>query len=157
MCVMGFRSACYCMFISVFVCDMKGKNLDEQCNHWRFSAFRKKRKQKGQKDALRDLKTVSLKTVCVSVFCLPKPGFGDRWNTFMGLSGGHKARQTGALVRPLCVRALPVLTQGDLVADVLTLVYVCRKRRQKTLVSRAIRQLPAAHLLLSGLMGGCMS
>lgn len=97
----------------------------------------KKQKQKRQKDD-RDQKKVSLKTVSVSVFCLPKSGFGNRRDTFVGLSSGHKARQTGALVGPLRVRALPVLTQGDLVADVLTLVYVCRKRRQKRLMSTVI-------------------
>ena len=74
----------------------------------------------------------------------------------MRLGRGNEARQTGALVGPFCVGALPVLTQGHLVTDVLTFVYVCRKRRHDGLVSGEIsqlKQLPAPHLQLRGLMG----
>lgn len=60
----------------------------------------------------------------VSVFCLPEPRLWDRRDAFVRLGRGHEARQTGALVGALCVGALAVLTQGHLVADVLTLVYV---------------------------------
>ncbi len=91
-------------------------------------------------------------TVTVSDSCLPEPSLRDRWDAFVRLGRGHEARQTGALVRSLCVGAQPVLTQGHLVADVLTLVYVCKKRRHDELVSREIsqlKQLPAPHLLLS--------
>lgn len=51
----------------------------------------------------------------------------------MGLGGGLEAGQAGALVRPLSVGTGPVLTQRHVVTDVLTLVYVCRKRRQAVL------------------------
>jgi len=63
------------------------------------------------------------------------PGLWDRWDAFVWLGRDHEAWQTGALVRSLCVGALPVLTQGHVVADVLTLIYVCRKRRCVLLVS----------------------
>lgn len=76
----------------------------------------------------------SAPTVTVSVSCLLGPRHCDRWDAFVWLGGGHEARQAGALVRALCVGALPVLTQGHVVADVLTLVYVCRKRRYAVLV-----------------------
>lgn len=53
----------------------------------------------------------------------------------MGFGRGHEAGQTGALVGSLGVGALPVLAQGHLVADVLALVYVCRKGGHDGLVS----------------------
>lgn len=76
----------------------------------------------------------SAPTVTVSVSCLPEPRRWDCWDAFVRLGRGHEAGQTGALVRSLGVGALPVLTQGHLVTDVLTLVYVCRKRRHAVLV-----------------------
>jgi hypothetical protein len=51
----------------------------------------------------------------------------------MGLGGGLEAGQAGALVRALSVGTGPVLTQRHFITDVLTLVYVCRKRRQAVL------------------------
>lgn len=71
---------------------------------------------------------VSAPTLRVSVSCLPLFGLWDRWDAFVRLGRGHEARQTGALVRSFCVGALPVLTQGHLVANVLALVYVCGKK-----------------------------
>lgn len=88
-------------------------------------------------------------TVTASVPRLPELGLWDRRDAFVRLGRGHETRQTGALVRPLRVGAPPVLTQGHLVADVLALVYVCKKRRQDELVSGEIsqlEQLPAPHL-----------
>lgn len=67
------------------------------------------------------------KSVSVSLFCLPERGLWDGRDAFVWLGGSHKARQAGALVGPLCVDALAVLTQRDLVTDVLTFVDVCRE------------------------------
>lgn len=64
---------------------------------------------------------------------LSKASHWDLWDAFMGLGRGLEARQAGALVRPLGVGTGPVLTQRHVVTDVLTLVYVCRKRRQAVL------------------------
>lgn len=96
----------------------------------------------------------SLREQSVSVSCLQKPRRWDLWDASVRLCRGQVAAQTGALVRALCVAAQPVLTQGHLVTDVLTLVYICRKRRHEvsTEISQ-LKQLPAPHLLLSGLMG----
>lgn len=119
---------------------------------WRFSARPLGRRAEGCKVIFEGAGEASAPTVTVSVSCLPEPGLRDRWDAFVWLGRGHEARQTGAFVRPLCVGALPVLTQGHLVADVLALVYVCRRRRRDELVSREIsqlKQLPAPHLLLS--------
>ncbi len=76
----------------------------------------------------------SAPTVTASVSRLPEFGLWDRWDALVRLGRGHEARQTGALVRSLRVGALPVLTQGHLVADVLTLVDVCRRRTHDELV-----------------------
>lgn len=109
--------------------------------------------QRGVKVMFEGAGKASAPTVTVSVSGLPGLRLWDRWDAFVWLGRGHEARQTGALVRPLCVGALPVLTQGHLVADVLALVYVCGRRRHDESVSREIsqlKQLPAPHLLLSG-------
>lgn len=66
--------------------------------------------------------------VTVSVSRLPEVRLRDRRDAFVWLGRGHKTGQTGALVRSLRVGALSVLAQGHLVADVLTLIYVCRKQ-----------------------------
>lgn len=52
----------------------------------------------------------------------------DRRDAFVWLGRGHETGQAGALVRSLRVSALSVLAQGHLVADVLTLIYVCREQ-----------------------------
>lgn len=59
-----------------------------------------------------------------SVSRFPWRRLRDRRNTTVGFGRSHKPRVTRALVRPLRVAALAVLTQRDLVADVLALVYV---------------------------------
>lgn len=81
----------------------------------------------------------STPTVIDSLSCLPELRLGDRRDAFVWLGRGHETRQTGALVGSLCVSALSVLTQRHLVADVLALVYVCRKKGDTTRsVSRGI-------------------
>lgn len=78
----------------------------------------------------------SAPTVTVSVSCLPEPRLRDCRDAFVRLGRCHEPRQAGALVRPLCVGALPVLTQMHLVADDLALVYVCRTERHEELQSQ---------------------
>lgn len=74
-------------------------------------------------------------TVTPSFPChsLSKASHWYLWDAFMGLGRGLEARQAGALVRPLSVGTGPVLTQRHVVTDILTLVYVCRKRRHTAL------------------------
>lgn len=59
-----------------------------------------------------------------SVSCFPGHRLRDCRNATVWFSRSHEARKTRALVRPLRVAALTVLTQRDLVTDVLALVYV---------------------------------
>ena len=78
----------------------------------------------------------SASTVTVSVSCLSQPRLWDRRDAFVRLGRLHETRQTGALVRALRVGALPVVTQGHLVVDGFTLVYVCsEKQRHEELIS----------------------
>ena len=73
----------------------------------------------------------ALKTVTASVLLLLLGSkCREGWDAFVWCGGGHEARQTVALVRALHVGARPVLTQGHLVADVLTFVDVCREKRE---------------------------
>lgn len=59
-----------------------------------------------------------------SVSRFPGRQLRDRRNATVWFGRSHEARKTRALVRPLRVAALTVLTQWDLVADVLAFVYV---------------------------------
>lgn len=109
-----------------------------------------KKGQRGCKEIFEGAGEASAAAASVSVSRLPERGLRDRWDAFVRLGRGHEARQAGALVGPLRVGALPVLAQGHLVADVLTLVYVCRKTRHGQLVSGEIpqlEQLRETHLL----------
>lgn len=111
--------------------------------------------QRGVKYSLRAGES-SDTTVIASVFCLAKSRLWDPWDAFVRLSRRHEARQTGALVRSLCVGALPILTQGHLVAYILTLIYVCGKKIQEVKQQEgftAETSAPSPHLLLSGLRG----
>lgn len=59
-----------------------------------------------------------------SVSRFPGRRLRDRRNAAVWFGGSNEAWKTCALVRALRVAALAVLTQRDLVADVLALVYV---------------------------------
>ena len=62
-----------------------------------------------------------------SVPRLPASDLWDLGDAEVRFGGGLEARQAGAPVGALGVSTLPVLTQGHLVTDVLTLVDVCRE------------------------------
>lgn len=74
----------------------------------------------------------------ISVPRFPKLCHGDGRDAFVWLSRGHEAGQTVTLVGSFCVPAVAVLTQRHLVADVLTLVYVCEERRHEVLVEGSV-------------------
>lgn len=59
-----------------------------------------------------------------SVSRFPGCRLRDRQNATVWFGRSHEARKTRALVRPLRVAALTVVTQRDLVADVLALIDV---------------------------------
>lgn len=119
MCLVLNASVCAFRCLCPYVC--VGKRVwTSQRYCWRFSARPWEKRAEGCKVIFEG----AGKKQSVSVSSLHKPRLWDLWDAFVWLCGGHETRQTGALVRPLCVGALPILTQGHLVADVLTLVYV---------------------------------
>lgn len=124
-----FYAECKCVCFCMYVCVCVVKRVwTSQRYCWRFSAGPLGKRADGCKVIFEGAGKASAPTVTVSVFCFSELGLWNRWDTLVWLGRGHEARQTGALVRSLCVGALPILTQGHLVADVLTLVYVCRER-----------------------------
>lgn len=117
-------SVVYDFFASVYVKHIW--TFEGYCR--RFSVGPRKEESRAvEGDALREREEPALRRVIVSVSRLPQLGQRDCRDAFVRLGRGHEAGQAGALVGSLRVGALPVLAQGHLVADVLTLVYVCRK------------------------------